>query len=299
MIDASGNLNGKARVTTANRPGLPVSTFVGEGDLISMHRQSSANTAHQATLDPWQLNVREGQREGYRNLHPEVEDLSDAEVDALVQADIRRRNAERDEVERAHIIRDLHERNAKLLDSRPRLYRDAMADHPAVVEWVNTLAACGPELVRNVYTRRHGSSLLLYGATGSGKTFQALGIPALLDKLDQSANFTFLRAVDYLDGQMNADFADKERQFQDAYNAHLLILDDLFAGGDHKRSASDLYRLLDARHIDERPTVLTTNLVGRPLTDALGERLVDRLRQSAVMVKIDGSSRRQFQPLAA
>lgn len=300
MIDSSGNVYGKARVATANRPGLPVATFVGEGDLISMLTQDNTNTARQATLaNPWQQNVRDAQREFYREQNPEAADLGNAEVDALVQADIRKRQVECEEAERAIIIRELHERNAKILDARPRMYRNAVADHPAVVEWTHSLAKLTTPGTRDLYAQRRGNGLLMYGATGSGKTHQGLGIPALLDQLDQSASHLFIRAVDYLDGQQNADFGDKERLYRQACNAHLLILDDLFAGGDHKRSASDLYRLLDARHIDERPTILTTNLVGRPLTDALGERLVDRLKQSAVMVKIDGGSRRQFQSLAA
>lgn len=190
------------------------------------------------------------------------------------------------------------EMNARYLEKRPRKYRDAVADHHAVVAWVDRYIDGLPPGGRRVTERPHANSLFLYGGPGAGKTHQMLGVPALLAQRGAPAAFTYLRAVDYLDDQQNAPFAEKTKLFEAARDSRLLLLDDLFAGGDHRRSGSDLYRLLDARFADERPTVLACNLAGEPLKDALGPRLTDRLREDAVMVKLDLKSRREFRPVA-
>lgn len=231
-------------------------------------------------------------------LSAEDSNLTDEQVLELIQADDAARKADFLAREREIRLRERRERNVKELDRRPRMYRNAIADNPGAVAWVDALCELIPD-VGDRPCRLRGNSLFLFGGTGTGKTYQALGIPALLDARDQPASFAFVRCVDYLDQQQNADFSDKERLYREAFGAELLILDDLFAGGDHRRSGSDLYRLLDARFADERPTVMTTNLAGKPLTDAMGPRLTDRLRESAVSVKLDGASRRQFRPVFA
>lgn len=192
------------------------------------------------------------------------------------------------------VIADL---NARYLERRPRKYRNAVADHPEVVAWVDRYIANLPRGARRVTERPHANSLFVYGGPGSGKTHELLGIPALLAQRREPAAFTYLRAVDYLDDQQNAGFDEKTRLFEAARDSRLLLLDDLFAGGDHRRSSSDLYRLLDARFADERPTVMACNLAGEPLKEALGPRLTDRLREDAVMVKMDQKSRREFRPV--
>jgi DNA replication protein DnaC len=208
--------------------------------------------------------------------------------------------AEHVERRRQELLGDLRKRNRERLDSRPRLYQNAVADHPEVLKWIDAYGELFPnDTFKMLTVRARGNGLFLYGNPGSGKTYQALGIPAVLAARDLPAGHVFIRAVDYLDGQQNADFRDKEKLYREALDAQLLILDDLFAGGDHKRSASDLYRLLDARFIDERPVVMTCNLSGSALMEAMGERLVDRLRESAVYVKLAGNSRRKFRAVTA
>lgn len=190
------------------------------------------------------------------------------------------------------------EQNAVFLDRRPRKYRAAVADDPGVVAWIDQYEANLPGDPRRRLTQRpHANSLFVFGGPGSGKTHQALGVPATLAQRGVPVRFSFVRAVDYLDAQQNAGFAEKESRFADARDSRLLILDDLFSGADHRRSASDLYRLLDARFSAEHPTILTCNLAGDALREALGPRLADRLREDCVMVKIDNPSRREFRPV--
>jgi DNA replication protein DnaC len=188
--------------------------------------------------------------------------------------------------------------NAAFLAKRPRKYRAAVADHPEVLAWIDGYEAALPASNFGRLTQRpHFNSLFLYGGFGTGKTHSALGIPAVLADRGIPANFSYVRAVDYLDDQMNAPFAEKAQLFERARDSRLLILDDLFAGGEHRRSASDLFKLLDARFSDERPTVVCCNLDGAELREAMGGRLLDRLREDAASVKMDSASRRQFRPV--
>lgn len=244
--------------------------------------------------------ISQGQRDYHRSQHPETDHLPDSEVDDLIRAWVEQNRREGEERERQRVLADLRERNQGRLDARPRLYRNAVADNPDVLKWVDTYCGLFSKDLRTALMKRaRGNGLFLYGGPGTGKTHQMLGVPAVVAARDLPAGFLFLRAVDYLDGQQNSDFKDKENLYKEALDAQLLLLDDLFAGGDHKRSASDLYRLLDARFIDERPTIMTCNFSGAALMEAMGERLVDRLRESAVHVRLDGDSRRKFRAVTA
>ncbi|MEC3974752.1 ATP-binding protein [Amycolatopsis sp. H20-H5] len=237
----------------------------------------------------------------YRSVHPEAAPLTDVEVAVLVEADRLRADQEMQD----RLIEDDKRRrrgaNQEFLDRRPRKYRHAVADHPEVLKWVDGyIAAVANQPVDTGWSgpsRPAYNALFIYGGPGTGKTYNALGVPAVLANEGVSAAHTYLRAVDYLDQQMNASFDEKEKLFVQARDSRLLILDDLLAGGEHKRSASDLYRLLDARFMDERPTILISNLAGKALQDAMGERLTDRLREDAVTVKMDGDSRRKFRSI--
>ncbi|MGA6164291.1 DnaA ATPase domain-containing protein [Amycolatopsis magusensis] len=244
--------------------------------------------------------IRQAQIARYRELHPEAADKPDEEVLQLL-AEFQRRTRQQREAEQEGQQREIVvERNARFLARRPRKYRQAMADHPDVVAWVEGyVAALPPTSFLRITERPHFNSLFLYGTAGTGKTWQALGIPALLAEKNVPADYSYIRAVDYLDRQQNSTFETKEALFEEARDARLLILDDLLAGGDHKRSVSDLYRLLDARFIDERPTIMTCNVSGPDLVKALGERIVDRLREDAKSVKMVGDSRRKFRPIAS
>lgn len=244
--------------------------------------------------------VGNGHIRHYRDTHPEAADLTDNEVRERVRANTGRMRETRENRRDEEARQMIDEANKRHLERRPRKYRNAIADHPEVVRWVDGYIDALPKpKTKQITEVPHFNSLFLYGNPGTGKTHQALGIPALLAQRGYPAGFMFMRIVDYLDRQQNAPFEMKEELYEQARNTRLLILDDLLAGAEHKRSLSDLYRLLDARFTDERPTVITCNVSGRALAEAVGERLTDRLREDAVTVKMVGESRRAFRAVVA
>lgn len=207
-----------------------------------------------------------------------------------------------DEVEHRILLTDIAGRNRRTLQALPRRFRDATADNPDVARWADTYAAAvGDDLRQRLNTRPHCPGLFIYGPVGIGKTWQAVGLINTLAERDFPVNgFEVVRAVDFIEGQVSAPFDEKRRLFAEAVDARVLVLDDLCAGGEHRKSAaSDLFRLLDARFADERPTIITSNVSGQQLAAEIGERLVDRLRESTIGVRMQGQSRRVRPEVAA
>lgn len=78
-----------------------------------------------------------------------------------------------------------------------------------------------------------------------------------------------------------------------ALDCDLLVIDDIIAAGelsDWKHET--LYDIFDYRYTQEKPIVITTNLVSGELKHILGERIIDRFRSTSVNVRINGESKR-------
>lgn len=246
------------------------------------------------------LPVADTQVRFYRSSNPDAADLTDDEVRDLVRARMEKTRQIREQRQEDDARQMIAESNTQHLERRPRKYRNAVADHPDVIRWVDGYTKAMPtSKYKRIIEQPHFNSLFLYGNPGTGKTHQALGIPAAVAQRGYPASYKFLRVVDYLDKQQNAPFDTKEELYEQARDTRLLILDDLLAGTEYKRSLSDLYRLLDARFTDERPTVITCNVSGEALKEAVGDRLFDRLREDADGVKMTGNSRRSFRPVSS
>jgi DNA replication protein DnaC len=82
-----------------------------------------------------------------------------------------------------------------------------------------------------------------------------------------------------------------------AKNTRLLILDEVGISGEGKDVFPTIHSILSYRHGNYKPTILTGNLIVNKtvneLMDVLGDRLIDRLRQSSYKVlTIAGESKR-------
>jgi DNA replication protein DnaC len=82
-----------------------------------------------------------------------------------------------------------------------------------------------------------------------------------------------------------------------AVAADLLILDDIGRESDSEWTRQQLHQILDARLVNGRRTVITTNLTYDAMVARYTDPLVDRLCDDAVIVKVEGSSRRKPAPL--
>jgi hypothetical protein len=105
-------------------------------------------------------------------------------------------------------------------------------------------------------------------------------VPELLD--DIRAGYGSRR--DYYD--------DEEDALSRAKKAPFLVLDDIGAERSTEWAQDTLNKIIDYRHRNQLPTVLTSNLAPEELADWLGERTMWRIVENAEIVHLDGPNLR-------
>lgn len=142
------------------------------------------------------------------------------------------------------------------------------------------------------YAEAPAGWLYLHGPVGAGKSHLAAGIAnAVCARGLRAAYATAAGLIIFL----KAGFADgsADRRLVALQQVDLLVIDDL---GTQRASLpgewafEQFYELLNSRYLQERPTVLTSNLP----PDHLEERLRDRVTGMAVEVRMVASSYRQI-----
>jgi DNA replication protein DnaC len=138
------------------------------------------------------------------------------------------------------------------------------------------------------------SDLVLFGDVGTGKTGLAT---SLLRAWIERGHLGRFVGVTELVMELRATFVDRtietDRDVLDRYAlTPLLVLDELSAARSTPYSLEVMQTLVNLRHEAERPLVITTNLNVDEMEEFLDSRVWDRLRSSAVMLKLTGPSRR-------
>lgn len=173
------------------------------------------------------------------------------------------------------------------IDRFPRRYRDAVATHPQVLDWVTRVVA-SPE---------DAPSLLLAGRTGTGKTWQAFGALRAV-KFGLAERGEGITAAWTTHASLNAELRPapdgSHRHAIDPYEqAELLLFDDVAAGLSSEWTADSLYRLVDTRWAEMRPCIFTTNLGAEELNAAVGDRLMSRIAGMSTTIVLGGEDRRR------
>jgi DNA replication protein DnaC len=143
--------------------------------------------------------------------------------------------------------------------------------------------------------RRRKGTLLLIGDAGRGKSHLAVGVMRQMQAGRMLRHDAFLMALrrTYRD-----DFA--EDIVSACQATKLFALDDLGPGAGRADGDPALHAVLNERYDKEMPTVITSNLPlhtpkpGDPsVAVVLGDRLVDRIREDGVIIRLTGPSRRK------
>ncbi len=143
-------------------------------------------------------------------------------------------------------------------------------------------------LVKEFCKKRTGF-LIMLGAYGTGKTH--LGVAAL-----RSFNGGWLVKQASLLRALRDTYNDKAAfdPIDRAQSARLFVLDDAGFSGGGNDELNMLHEILDYRHGERLPTIITSNLPFEKLSSVLGGRMGDRFRESVFRVlTFTGNSHRR------
>lgn len=140
--------------------------------------------------------------------------------------------------------------------------------------------------------RKNGKGLLLYGNTGTGKTFAACEIAnALIDKGYPVLVTNFARILNTLQGTF------EKQEYIDGFNDfQLLVIDDLGIERDTAYAKEQVFNIIDSRYRSGLPMIITTNLTMEKIKnpeDIENRRIYDRILERCFPLEVDGVSRRR------
>jgi DNA replication protein DnaC len=135
--------------------------------------------------------------------------------------------------------------------------------------------------------------LLLWGNTGTGKTYFAACIAnALIDK-DISAYMTnFINITNDLQG---FTIANKNEYIRKLNDHKLLIIDDLGVERQSEFAREIVYNVIDSRNRNKQPIIITTNLVLDEIKEPKEiscKRVYSRILEMCVPIRFNGADRR-------
>ena len=176
----------------------------------------------------------------------------------------------------------------------PHIYRRALADEPDVIAWANSLAAVSREQSAGRIATSVGRhrSLLLLGPTGTGKTHQAYGALRYLAPAGIAWHWTATSSANMYAALRPRSGVDSETEFRKYAHARLLMLDDLGAAKSSEWTEEINFRLINHRYENQLPTIITSNVLPKELTERVGERVASRLVGMSDRVVIRGQDRR-------
>lgn len=139
-------------------------------------------------------------------------------------------------------------------------------------------------------------NLIISGEPGTGKTGLAIGaLRAVHDGTDRSVGF--INVPDYLDCLRPTEFAEQrvrgEQLRRRAERASLLVIDDLGAEKSSEWVAAQMYHIVNSRYEHGKPMIITTNATRKELSDAYGDRVVDRIVERSSRINMDGANLRR------
>jgi DNA replication protein DnaC len=177
---------------------------------------------------------------------------------------------------------------AALALNLPSKFQNVQPRYAEVRDWVHRFladqATCG--------------TLLLTGPVGRGKTCESIGAlrGCLLGAASRGRRVTWhYTNHTNLNAALRPSTNDSHLEMLDlASTVDLLVLDDLGTGQYTDWAADSLYRIIDARWSNDRPTIATTNHLLEELRGIVGDRIASRMSSGTQIALIEtGDLRRE------
>jgi DNA replication protein DnaC len=176
----------------------------------------------------------------------------------------------------------------------PAKYATAKATYLQVEEWIQELVAGAVRDMRNGYPIvRTGSSLVLAGKAGRGKSWQAWGALRALSEAGVFCRWQAVTATGLFASMRPRPGVDSEGVFEALATASVLVIDDVGATKDSAWTDEVFDRLINARYEWMRPTLITTNVAPGEFGEKFGERVTSRLMEMATVVPFLGPDLRR------
>ena len=143
------------------------------------------------------------------------------------------------------------------------------------------------------------SNLVIYGTTGTGKTFLSGCIAKAL--LDNGHTVIYLTSKRFFEICAEHSFGGRvktpQKDYQNIFDTELLIIDDLGTELSNSFTQSALFDCINARLLAGSPTVISTNLTMQEILDVYTERVFSRLSDSYVWLHLFGTDIRLLKGL--
>lgn len=138
---------------------------------------------------------------------------------------------------------------------------------------------------------KHYQNLFFYGTVGTGKSFLSGCVAREL--LAQGYSVIYFSASGLFEQLANYSFNTKMKEslynfYKDLYNGDLVIIDDLGTEVTNSFVTSQLFALLNERHLRQKATIISTNLGLEELRDRYSDRVFSRITSNYSLCKLSG-----------
>lgn len=164
----------------------------------------------------------------------------------------------------------------------------------ALVLFQNAVKTCR-HFIKNFNSDYH--NLFFYGTVGTGKSFLSCCVAKEL--MDQGCSVIYFGATGLFDLLSDAAFHTKNRDerqnaYADLYRCDLLIIDDLGTELTNQFTASQLFSLLNERHLGKKSTLISTNFTLAQLRGRYSDRIFSRITSNFDVCRLAGEDIRMY-----
>lgn len=137
--------------------------------------------------------------------------------------------------------------------------------------------------------------LFMYGKTGLGKTHLSLAIANVAIEKGYNVYYgSVQRIMEKLEAEHFGRLPREESIKDDILNCDLLIIDDLGAEFSTQYTNAELYNIINSRLLASLPTIISTNLEIREITERYTQRVASRIIGSSMAIYFCGKDIRQM-----
>lgn len=164
----------------------------------------------------------------------------------------------------------------------------------ALILFQNAVKTC-QRFIKNFNSDYH--NLFFYGTVGTGKSFLSGCVAKEL--IERGHSVIYFGATGLFDLLSKNSFDYKSRDelrsaYADLYQCDLLIVDDLGTELTNQFVTSQLFALLNERHMGKKATIISTNLSLEELRNRYSDRIFSRITSNYEVCKLSGQDIRMY-----